>query len=33
VKFNGCTTNFAKKDPTPETGTGSLGSLGDIFDS
>ncbi|MBM4597682.1 hypothetical protein GS440_04770 [Rhodococcus hoagii] len=32
VKFNGCTTNFAKNDPAP---TGSLGSLGslDIFGS
>ncbi|MGC0367471.1 hypothetical protein ABH922_005523 [Rhodococcus sp. 27YEA15] len=27
VKFNGCTTNFAKKDPLPESGTGSLGNL------
>ncbi|OFV75551.1 hypothetical protein [Rhodococcus erythropolis] len=27
VKFNGCTTNFAKKDADPETGTGSLGNL------
>ena len=27
VKFNGCTTNFAKKDAEPETGTGSLGNL------
>ncbi|MDV8009445.1 hypothetical protein [Rhodococcus sp. IEGM 1318] len=27
VKFNGCTTNFAKKDAKPETGTGSLGNL------
>lgn len=31
VKFNGCTTNFAKNDP--ETSTGSLGSLGSIFGS
>jgi hypothetical protein len=31
VKFNGCTTNFAKNDP--ETSTGSLGSLGNIFGS
>ncbi|WP_317556262.1 hypothetical protein [Rhodococcus erythropolis] len=30
VKFSGCTTNFAKNDPKPETGTG---SLGDIFGS
>ncbi|MFF2059957.1 hypothetical protein [Rhodococcus qingshengii] len=33
VKFNGCTTNFAKKDAEPETGTGSLGNLGNIFGS
>ncbi|WP_182263186.1 hypothetical protein [Rhodococcus sp. UFZ-B548] len=33
VKFNGCTTNFAKKDAKPETGTGSLGNLGNIFGS
>ena len=33
VKFNGCTTNFAKNDPEPETSTGSLGSLGNIFAS
>lgn len=31
VKFNGCATNFAKKDA--ETGTGSLSSLGNIFGS
>ncbi|MBW0292716.1 MULTISPECIES: hypothetical protein [Rhodococcus] len=31
VTFNGCTTNFAKKDA--ETGTGSLGNLGNIFGS
>lgn len=30
VKFNGCTTNFALKDPAA---TGSLGSLGSIFGS
>lgn len=33
VTFNGCTTNFAKKDAEPETGTGSLGNLGNIFGS
>lgn len=37
VKFNGCTTNFAKNDPEPpaEESTGSLGSLGslDLFGS
>lgn len=33
VKFNGCTTNFAKKDIETETGTGSLGNLGNIFGS
>ncbi|MDI9899280.1 hypothetical protein QM716_05395 [Rhodococcus sp. IEGM 1409] len=27
VKFNGCATNFAKKDADPETGTGSLGNI------
>ena len=27
VTFNGCTTNFAKKDAEPETGTGSLGNI------
>ncbi|MDI9960789.1 MULTISPECIES: hypothetical protein [Rhodococcus] len=27
VKLNGCTTNFAKKDADPETGTGSLGNI------
>ncbi|WP_433611098.1 hypothetical protein [Prescottella agglutinans] len=33
VKFNGCTTNFAKNDPEPAAGaTGSLGSL-DVFGS
>ncbi|MCQ4129178.1 hypothetical protein NOU13_32245 [Rhodococcus erythropolis] len=31
VTFNGCTTNFAKKDA--EIGTGSLGNLGNIFGS
>ncbi|MBH5143850.1 hypothetical protein [Rhodococcus erythropolis] len=33
VTFNGCTTNFAKKDAETETGTGSLGNLGNIFGS
>ncbi|MCC4306246.1 hypothetical protein [Rhodococcus sp. 3-2] len=33
VTFNGCTTNFAKKDAEPETSTGSLGNLGNIFGS
>lgn len=33
VKFNGCTTNFAKKDTEPETGSGSLGNLSNIFGS
>lgn len=33
VTFNGCTTNFAKKDAEIETGTGSLGNLGNIFGS
>ncbi|WP_454836937.1 hypothetical protein [Rhodococcus qingshengii] len=30
VTFNGCTTNFAKKDAGTETGTGSLGNLGNL---
>ena len=33
VTFNGCTTNFAKKDTEPETGSGSLGNLSNIFGS
>lgn len=33
VQFNGCTTDFAKKDPEPAGGAGSLGSLGGLFGS
>lgn len=30
VQFNGCTTDFAKRDPEPAGGAGSLGSLGSL---